>query len=652
MYFYLLQMSFIDSKPEIAVCVNCYHGSDVSRLAVQLASLLVDVDARVMDCGDDSGIDRIDSRVDKIDHVDKIDSKIDKIDQVDSSIKIDSKIDTKPIADKIYHQNFNSVKEALSYFLLSGFKRCKTKNIKIAFYCDSTSGYQYSSLEDFKKRIDISHFNEIFNSYKLFARDIKHFYYFVYKRYQNSPLRLTNFPEIPVLRSVVATYEHYKTSERLRKDFNNYVKQFCNAHKIPVRIPAMFDSVEFASWNYVLNYKIRESEQGYEAFRYFLETSTVSKALIHTINSQFAKDYPDGYSLNYFEFLEIYEKQPELFDKEIEKWYQSFKNYNENIENVKRLFAEFHEEYPNSTFQGTKYHTNLMINRNQFLMDYDSHIKFFVDDDDISCGVDNYNLIVDQYCLEMEKVMKSKETKVFIDYLKQLDPSFKNPHADFRKKLKYWFLPTTQFKRYLYIHYMTMCVYNVRCVVAEKNEQGIQNLHFSRIESMKSKTKIIGMWNKVIPPYLPFNYLNVQETLNEDTGFCSMHLTGMNLLETPVNIYYYINRSYSNYFNSLRSEPEMAKRIMSVNVELDPTYHMYSNLGRYYYKYDSIVEFCVHREDEDKTELRFVCDRNRKIGSEFLKIVKDKFEDESQAPKRFVDAWNDKLSREPLRLLY
>jgi hypothetical protein len=109
-----------------------------------------------------------------------------------------------------------------------------------------------------------------------------------------------------------------------------------------------------------------------------------------------------------------------------------------------------------------------------------------------------------------------------------------------------------------------------------------------------------------------------KKTLNEDTGFNIAHMSGVNVLESKFPIYYYLSRSYGNYAKD--KNDDIIKRIQSINLIIDSSFQLYFNIGRYYYKYDSIVEFEKYDFNEiDKNEIEFTKSEVKQNEIEFSK---------------------------------
>ena len=339
------------------------------------------------------------------------------------------------------------------------------------------------------------------------------------------------------------------------------------------------------------------------------------------------KYYPNGFKLDYSIFVELYELQPELFVDKIN--FDNFKNYNENINEVKRIYQEFHEIYSNSSFQGTKYHTNVMINRNQFLYDYDSKYKFFTDDDDFTCGLENYYRIYQEYENIINEFYKV-DIPTYKLLFKILNLNINVPNIinnEFRKNIREIFtiqnMAENIYVRYLYVIYTKCCIFETRFMYKRDNKYTLRIKSFSEC-------------NKIIPPYLPFNFTMIQESASEDCAFTYIHYSNIslnNVLNYNFNTYYYFNAACNNYVLLDKKSSFTINRYNTYKMIIGSNIERYTplNIGRYYYKFDSIVEFINCNNIE---ELRFVCDKqDRKIKSGDIKDIND---------------WNDKLSREYL----
>ena len=605
----------------IAICVNCYHNSDISKLILQLSTLL---------------------------------------------------LKSKNIEDMINISNlkFNSLSESINYLLNHNFELHKTNNIHIAFYCDSMSGYQYSDLEDFKNRFDVSHFNELFKDRIIKFNELNRLYYFIYSKSPETFSEITNFELPDLLKIKSINYELYTKNEILRNKFNEKVKLLNNKYNLNITIKDKYTVLEFEKFNYIINFKIKINNINRHSFKYISDKLNINDKNINksigatsTKNNKneyisdklddkneyefknkskeiFEKYFPNGFKMTYEDFLEIYTYQPELFNEDIENYFKSkFVNYNSNIVKVKNIYNEFHKIYNNSSFQGTKYHTNLMINRNQFLKDFDNYIKFFIDDDDLNCNIDNYNILVKLYNLKIYEIFnKSYE----INKIKELIKDVSNLNIlEFRKYFQNYFNQSNQFKRLIYVYYMKLCIYNVQAVIKnDENDKINKNKNINELNEKINKNyelrdNIISMWNKIIPEYLPFNYLNVQETYNEDSGFNYSHMTQFNVLFSKFPIYYYLSKSYNNYkINKNISNSELFNRINSININIDNSYQLYYNIGRYYYKYNSIIEFIKN----SKSELRFVSNISN---LDITKFNSSNFKE-----------WNKKISILPLNVIF
>ena len=149
---------------------------------------------------------------------------------------------------------------------------------------------------------------------------------------------------------------------------------------------------------------------------------------------------------------------------------------------------------------------------------------------------------------------------------------------------------------------------------------------------MKRYLSVCADWSKIMPPYIPINFITPQDTLCEDVLFSHINFTYLNYFDISKPIYYYFVEAHANHWGTWEncSYFEQIHILGYLNL-IRPNYFKYIpvNIGRYYYKFDSIVEFVKNNENK---ELRFVCNkRNRKIKGDDIKNINE---------------WNDKLSKE------
>ena len=521
---------------KIAICLNCYYKSNISKLILQLSSLLM---------------------------------------------KMKSKIQHPNLLENI---EFKTINECINYLKSQGFEEVKNKNIHVALYCDGLSGQVYKDIYDFKNRIDISDFNNIFKD-KVFKID--------YSTNSDNYIKL-NLKSLP--------YFIYNLSPEVFPDITNKINEFINTrsktdidlqlklfrnkfhcdHEISKLI---FDNLNISESDIIIFYYIYDN---------FFRNADYSKQIQELLNSnEKFKKYTLGFKITYSVFIELYLLQPELFDKYIEDYYfNEFNNdYIENIDEIKRIFNEFHNKYPNSSLQGTYYHTNLMINRTRFLNDYDSSFKFFIDDDDFTGGLDNYYSIYEWYIKnvkidysELNKIIKYIDPKLMIKPRKIMKKSVNIFENEQRKLIRAIIENNinTPLGRYLYITFMKYCVYKFNVW----NGESIQN-------------NLCALWNDIIPPYLPLNFLNVQETRCEDSSFNALHFAN-NYINNDYIVYYYNSPSLHNYDREKNFIVEL--KIRSIYNYLHKNELSYFKLkhGRWFYSLNDEIEF-ISKDEIIKT---------------------------------------------------
>ena len=563
---------------EIAICLNCYYKSDISKLILQLSSLLVEV---------------------KFKNINEL--------KMLNSIK------------------FNSINKCIEY-LKTNFedvKEIENSKIHVALYCDGLSGQVYKDINDFKNRIDILEFEEIFKNvvFKIDNKNINidkniseneidkieninqnqfksidkieninqnqfksidkieinknvnineniinlHLTKLPYFIYSLSP---SSFPEITnKINEFISKHSKKEDLDLKLKVFKNkYLRndntlEFSSIHKF------IFDNVYFNKSNIIIYQHI---------YNKYFKNNDYSNEIMKIINKDENKKYLHGFKLSYSVFIELYQLQPELFDDILEEYFNSkFKNdYSENVEILKQIFNEFHSLHPNSSLQGTKYHTNLMINRTRFLNDFDSSHKFFIDDDDFTGGLNNYYSIY-QWYIKNVKINYSKLNKI----IKHINPKLiiKNTNSELEnRKIIREIIENNIYNnknRYLYITFMKYCI----CKFNVWNGESVQN-------------NINAMWNDIIPPYLPLNFLNVQETRCEDSSFNALHFVN-NFINNQEIVYYYNSPSLNNYNRDKNFIIEMKIKSIYNYLHKNNLKYLKMNYGRWFYSLNDEIEF-------------------------------------------------------------
>ena len=449
----------------------------------------------------------------------------------------------------------------------------ESNNINVEFYCDGISGYKYKDFNDFYKRMEPKQFNEIVNESKF------------------------NVDE--------SNYDVFNPKNEL--DFETF-KQNIKLFQ-PTLTQLRITQIDENKFNEVR----------------------------HKFDGKIIKSLYINKPITYEQFMKIRGEYEPL--KQAAKTYfeTKFKNdYTAELQQIKTMFNEFHAIYPNSSFHGTKYHTNAMINRNIFLNNHISEYKFIIDDDDFSCSLDNRNDMLRLYKGYTERIFyKMGYGQLMKTMLAKIDPHHKalrtNNLEDFRRAIFTFFKIITPNKLQFFKEYMKVSVFRFRGIIKTEREIGLKK---EKKEEQKS-VHCSGIWSAVFPPFLINNYMNVQEMASDDVGFMDAHESLHNHL--PLSLfpsYYYISTSYSGYGKLEEESVEVKKRIYALGAiqtgkNRDAYKSNFINYGKYYYKYDSVVEF-----DDG---LNFVCCRVRNIQ---LNQIHD------------IDEYNERISREELLKLH
>ena len=479
-------------------------------------------------------------------------------------------------------QEFKSYIDSLTWHDLSSclkiidnynFIPIESKNINVEFYCDGISGYKFKDFDDFYRRLEPKQFNEIVETNKLNVDD--------------------------------SNYEIFNPGNTI--DFETFKQNI-----------KLFQPI-------LTQLKIRQiDENKFNEIKSKFDPKIIKSLYINK-------------PISYEQFMKIRGEYEPLKQAAKEYFETKFKNdYSNEFKQLKQIYNEFHELYPNSSFHGTKYHTNAMINRNIFLNNHISEFKFIIDDDDFSCSLDNRNDMLRLYKGYTERIYHQLGYERLIkSLLAKLDPHHKalrtNSLEEFRRAIFTFFKTITPNKLQLFKEYMKVSVFRFRGIIKTEREIGLKK---EKKEEQKS-VHCSGIWSAVFPPFLINNYMNVQEMASDDVGFMDAHESLHNHL--PLSLfpsYYYISTSYSGYGKLENESIEVKKRIYALGAvqtgkNRDAYKSCFLNFGKYYYKYDSVVEFDDH--------IAFVCCRVRNTQ---LNQIHD------------IDKYNEMLSKEELLKLH
>ena len=633
---------------KVALCVNCFFGSNINRLVLQLASLLVCVDVKPETYKADQIYHELLNRGMSDDVIMQICPDLAHlIHRKRQLVSCQSGIDSALLNNLIYVYHFTtvinaydkvlaerhtSIRACIHRLLQMGFRKCVSTNVHVAMYCDGVSGQMYANLDDFRRRFDVQHFNQLFRDKVWNINQFTRPYYFIYFRcphvFQNVNKRAKElFNEKNPMFAQLLTYDEYTSDTSIRYAFHQACEPIEHIGDI------VLTRSRFELLNFIVKYHTYVWPSILNVWQYQYIYHTYFRDIDHTHETKqiLEKYYPNGFKMTYDIFLEVYTYQSELFDDAIAQYYDehikacAHQSYSGPIHNV---YNEFHELYPNSSLQGTTYHTNVMINRNRFLADYDDWHKFFADDDDFTCGLDYYNIIYQTYLKAVQKQFNI-DKPIYEKLFKRLGVKVENMNIQTVRQV----LPSVLsdmdnvWVRYLYVIAMKMCMYDTPFVLKDKGVYELRHKSYSTT-------------NKIIPPHLPYNFTNVQESASEDVAFVSIHLTDWTdraQMMFNFNTYYYFNSTATNYqklsdktlFTACRSNSlRMVLKLYNPNIII--------NWGRYYYKYDSLVPFT---DAHGLTTFKYVCQRDRRHVCEDV--------DEKE-----VNEWNDKIAQEPIGQLH
>ena len=112
------------------------------------------------------------------------------------------------------------------------------------------------------------------------------------------------------------------------------------------------------------------------------------------------------------------------------------------------------------------------------------------------------------------------------------------------------------------------------------------------------QNNICAIWNDIIPPYLPLNFLNVQETRCEDSSFNGLHFAS-NFINNQEIIYYYNLPSLHNYNRDENYMTELKIRSIFKYFHKNKLNYLQMNCGRWFYTLDKEIEF-INSKNEIK----------------------------------------------------
>jgi hypothetical protein len=237
-----------------------------------------------------------------------------------------------------------------------------------------------------------------------------------------------------------------------------------------------------------------------------------------------------------------------------------------------------------------------MINRNIFLKkNYDKYMTF-LDDDDFSNSIDDRVKSFDYYRSFIETRFQQNKNEAF-KFLKLINKNHKALHAksleEFRKDVYPLFKQQVKgYRLKLMEEVFKYGIYKQRSIV--KTEE--TSFGHSTVSYQKS-VHCCGLWSAIIPPYLPKNFMNVQEMSSDDVGYMRAHdAFNHNLPRTISAVYYYISSGHQGYGYINEDARSEWKTIQRERIHALEKYIKEGkvldnlNYGRYWFRYDSEIE--------------------------------------------------------------
>lgn len=660
------------------VCLNCYFNSNIQLLIKQISSLLCKVDLKPYD----DAIKKIELLTnyfskktnDEFNKIDNYQEFIEKVKNQLSNIKEDVDkdvyykkllneilvfdslydhgstdsilnirniiifINVKNIYDKINNDNitFKNLNQCIKYLCANGFTKCSSKNIKIELHCDGLSGYKYKNVDDFIRRIDSKDYEKYDNILNVddFCNSLTKIPYFLYIE---DPLYFKNLNKEMI--------KYYRNN---KKEFSVTIidNEYSNIPQITNLLNQTYDIketniTEFRIKNFIYQEKFHIKEDTLKRIPYYYYNKVHENYKITDSDKMKLKEIlknkmkSNKFKMDYKMFMLEYNNVNKTF---LIDHFPLIQNYYDNVNNIIKLYKELHNLYHNSSLEGTKYHTNLMINRNMFLKD-PNYFKIFIDDDDFTNGLDNYNHNI--------KVYKRKLKELFPSIRNNIITCFNNISINSKSKIIKIPENIVDFQKFIYDYFMKSPInrfddINNRMIYYEYSKFYINFLLLYASNDKFSFRHVNSFGSCIIIPYILFPIDNVQETFGEDVGFKISHLYNNNINDKNIlYLYNYFTPSKSDY-----NDNDITHRYSENSVILNMDNHIFKydnqNKGRYYYKYDSLVECLKYNDKTGKfvESIEFVCERNRKITKKEI------------LSNYTLEQWNDKLSDEYLLELH
>ena len=310
-----------------------------------------------------------------------------------------------------------------------------------------------------------------------------------------------------------------------------------------------------------------------------------------------------GEDKDYANYIKDHGKSLSDKDREnISKYFDKNNDVQDSLQQLQTTVDEF-EILVGKKIQryGTLYHTNVMINRNLFLKKNYNKYTTFLDDDDFSSSIDerffNFKLY-QQYTTQIFKALKPEINRL-LSTINRSHPGILTNDIDEFRKIMYNLLngnTTNKIRSLLLKDVYKFGIFRQRSIV--KTEETILG---KSTQSYQKSVHCCGLWSSIIPPYLPKNFMNVQEMSSDDVGYIIAHDSFHNHLPITLSpVYYYISSGFKGYgnINDINHVDEFKKMQRHRLTILDNyiktlEFNESENYGRYYYTFDSIVETSI-----------------------------------------------------------
>ena len=124
----------------MAICINCYSGTNINKFVIHLASLLTIPDINYLN----NHLEEVEIMKNWL-YKNLTNIELEKINNPIYAFNTYTCLTT---YEQIKNIKFNSINEVIKYLLKHNFKSITSNSIHVAFYCDGVSGYKYKDLKE------------------------------------------------------------------------------------------------------------------------------------------------------------------------------------------------------------------------------------------------------------------------------------------------------------------------------------------------------------------------------------------------------------------------------------------------------------------------------------------------------------------------